>query len=69
MDLITNMKQSVITDFDNMLYNMNVGYPSDSDLILNKIAFIQTAYLYTNPMPIYDYLINKKIYRVDGNTQ
>ena len=68
MDLITNMKQSFLNDFESFLYNCGVGYADKIDVMVDKVAFIDTAYLYDEPVHIYQSLIGTRIYKSDGTT-
>lgn len=58
MDAISNMKASVISDFDLFIKELNLGHAPNYDMILHKISFIKAYSSLTKIDPIYEYLIN-----------
>lgn len=58
VDAITNMKLSVISDFNALIKRLNIGYIDDYSIILHKIMFIQIYRSLDKIEPIYEYLIN-----------
>ena len=59
MDAINNMRLEVISDFDEYLNKLNIGYYNeDYSMILHKISFIQTYTSLDKIDPIYEFLIN-----------
>ena len=59
MDAINNMRLEVISDFDEYLNKLNIGYyDEDYSMILHKISFIQTYTSLDKIDPIYEFLIN-----------
>lgn len=57
VNVINNIKQQVIVDFDKYLNRLYIGHQDNYDNILHKIAFIQTASYIEKVGPIYEYLI------------
>lgn len=57
-DAITNMKLKVIKDFDAFIKRLNIGYKDKPDMILHRIAFIQTYQALDKIDPVYQYLTN-----------
>lgn len=58
VNAITNIKLDIISDFDQYVKRLNIGYKDNYDLILHKISFIQAYQALDKIEPIYEFLIN-----------
>lgn len=58
VDVVSNVKASVVKDFSSFVARLNIGYKDDYSMILNKIMFIQTIQYLDKIEFIYEYLMN-----------